>query len=323
MHNLIPILFAFSTAFALASPAVVASERGPALPDYPAEKIGSGVFVIHGPTQYPTPENQGFMNNPAFIVTEAGVIVVDPGASVQSGEMVLRQIRQVTDAPLIAVLNTHVHGDHWLGNQAMRAEAPEVPIYGHPKMIAAIEAGAGAQWIDLMMRATDGATQGTEVVIPNKSVDAGDVLEIGGLSFLVYHYGQQHTHSDLMIAVPEHGLLFLGDNANNGRIVRMDDGSFTGLINGLEQIKTAAAGADVLIPGHGQTGGWEIVDENLSYLNTLYDGVAELYDENLSDFEMKPVIAERLSTFEDWAGFDDELGKHISLAYLEVEANAF
>ena len=58
---------------------------------------------------------------------------------------------------------------------------------------------------------------------------------------------------------------------------------------------------------HGQTGGWEIVDENLAYLDTVYGGVQELFDEDVSDFEMKPIIAERLSAFHDWAGLDDEL----------------
>ncbi len=125
-----------------------------------------------------------------------------------------------------------------------------------------------------------------------------------------------------MIEVPERSLLFLGDNANNKRIVRMDDASFSGLINGLQQIKTRAK-ADVLVPGHGQTGGWEIVDENLEYLNTVYGGVQELFEDDVSDFEMKPVIADRLSAFQDWAGLDDELGKHISIAYLQVEAEAF
>jgi len=112
---------------ALALPAAAA--RGPEVPDYPADLVASGLYVIHGPVGYSSPENQGFMNNPAFLVTETGVVVVDPGSSVQTGEMVLRQIRKVTDKPLLAVLNTHVHGDHWLGNQAMIAVAPEVDIW--------------------------------------------------------------------------------------------------------------------------------------------------------------------------------------------------
>lgn len=297
--------------------------RGPDVPDYQSDEVAPGVFVIHGPLDYPNPKNQGFMNNPAFLVTDTGVVVVDPGSSVQTGEMVLRQIRKVTDKPLLAVLNTHVHGDHWLGNQAIRAVAPEVPIYGHPKMLEAIEKGAGAEWVDLMMRATEGATAGTEVVGPSKALDHGDEVEHGGLRFRIHHYGQVHTHTDLMIEVPEKALLFLGDNANNKRIVRMDDGSFAGTVAALEKIKQDAPSAEVLVPGHGRTGGWEIVDANREYMATLYGSVEVLFEEGLSDFEMKPQIAEKLAAFKNWAGFEDELGKHISLAYLQAEEAAF
>lgn len=299
----------------------VAAERGPALPDYPPEKVADGVYVIHGPIDYPTPENQGFMNNPAWVVTDAGVVVIEPGSSVQTGEMVLRALREITDAPIIAVLNTHVHGDHWLGNQAIRAAYPEVPIYAHPNMIAAIENGAGEQWLDLMLRATEGATAGTEAVGPTQAVGGETELELGGLTFRIHHWGPAHTNNDLMIEIPERGVLFAADNANNERIVRMDDASFEGLIDTLERAKTIPA--EVVVPGHGLTGGPEIIIENLDYVSTLRQTVAELYDEGLSDFEMKDPVAERLTDYADWAGFDDELGKHISLAYLEVEADAF
>jgi len=310
-------------AFALLALAnlAAAAERGPAVPDYPFQEVAEGVYVIHGPVGYPSPANQGFMNNPAWVLNDAGVVVVDPGASVQSGEMVLRALRKVTDAPVIAVLNTHVHGDHWLGNQAIRAAYPEVPIYGHPAMIEAIENGAGEEWLGRMMRATEGATAGTEVVEPSQSVDGGAELKLGGLTYRIHHWGQAHTKTDLMIEIPERGVLFAGDNANNERIVRMDDASFTGLIDTLERAK--AIPAKVLVPGHGATGGPEIIDENLRYVSTLHEAVAVLFEEGLSDFEMKDTIAERLADYEDWAGFDDELGKHISLAYLEVEAEAF
>lgn len=317
MNYQIPMLGALF----LLAPAVFA-ERGPAVPDYPAEEVAPGVHVIHGPVGYPTPENQGFMNNPAFIVGETGVVVVDPGSSVQTGEMVLRQIAKVTGKPVLAVVNTHVHGDHWLGNQAIREAMPEVPIYGHPKMIEKIEQGAGEEWIQRMLRATDNATRGTEIVGPSQAMDHGDEIVVDGNTYRFHHYGQVHSHTDLMIDVPEKNVLFLGDNANNRRIVRMDDGSFSNSVKALETIKGASAAA-VLVPGHGQTGDWEIVDDYREYLAGVYDGVAELYDEGVSDFEMKPRIAERLSRFSDWAGFDDELGKHISLAYLEVEEAAF
>lgn len=308
-------------AFGLTTAAALAAERGPAVPDYPAEQVAPNTYVIHGPLSYPNPENQGFMNNPAFVLTDAGVVVVDPGSSVQTGAMVLRQVREVTDAPLAAVLNTHAHGDHWLGNQALREADPEVPIYGHPEMIRAIEEGAGERWVSNMESMTEGATRGTRVVGPNHTVADGDTLAIGGVTFRFHHPGPAHTDSDVMIEVAEEDLLFLGDNACNERIVRMDDGTFQGSVEVLEAARSVEA--DVLVPGHGQTGGWAIVDAYQAYLEGLYDAVSEYYDQGMMDYEMKPKVRERMARFHDWSGFEEELGKHISLAMLEYEQRMF
>ena len=142
-------------------PFAATANKAPAIPDYQAIEVTDGVWVIHGPLSYPSPENLGFMNNPAWINTNAGVVIVDPGSSVQVGDMVLRVLRAHTDAPVVAVFNTHEHGDHWLGNQAIRAAYPDVPIYGHPNMIAKLDAGLGETWTSLMDGMTKGATAGT------------------------------------------------------------------------------------------------------------------------------------------------------------------
>ncbi len=299
----------------------VAAERGPAVPDYPAKQVAAHTYVVHGPVGYPSAQNQGFMNNPAFVLTAAGVVVVDPGSSVQTGAMVLRQIRKVTAKPVIAVLNTHAHGDHWLGNQAFREADPQVPIYGHPRMIKAIEEGAGASWVASMESMTEGASRGTRVVAPNHTVADGDTLTLDGVMFRFHNFGTAHTNNDLMIEVPQEQVLFLADNANNHRIVRMDDGKFSGNITTLDEAMKIKA--KVLVPGHGETGGWEVVQAYRDYLVELRAAVKKYYDAGMSDFEMKPSVAADLVRFKDWPGFDDELGKHISLAYLEIENESF
>ncbi len=110
--------------------------------DHPFEKVAENTWVMHGPLEMPNPENQGFMNNPGVVLTSAGAVIVDPGSSVQAGEMVLRMLKTVTDKPVVAVFNTHIHGDHWLGNQAIRAAYPDVPVYGHTEMLVMVEEGA-------------------------------------------------------------------------------------------------------------------------------------------------------------------------------------
>jgi glyoxylase-like metal-dependent hydrolase (beta-lactamase superfamily II) len=302
-------------------PAAIAVERGPAVPDYPADQVTDGVYVIHGPLGEPSVDNQGFMNNPAFIVTGEGVIVVDPGSSVQTGEMVLRQIRKVTRLPVAAVLNTHIHGDHWLANDALSQAFPGVPIYGHPKMVERVGRGEGKEWIDLLLRLTEQATSGTGVVGPNLQVDHEDEIEVAGLKIRFLYLPMAHSDTDLMIEVPAKKLIFLGDNAMVNRFGQMRHGTFKGNIEALDL--AIEQQAEHYVPGHGPSGGVEVPETYRRYLKMMREEVAKYLDEGLSDFEMKPQVVEALAEFQGWVDFEGNVGKHISQAYLEVEAELF
>jgi glyoxylase-like metal-dependent hydrolase (beta-lactamase superfamily II) len=300
---------------------VQATERGPEVPDYPADKVADNVYVIHGPLQMPNPENQGFMNNPGIVITDAGLVILDPGSSVQSGEMVLRVAGKLSDKPVVAVFNSHVHGDHWLGNQAVRAAWPDAAIYGHPVMISMIADGEGNSWVELMDQMTEGKTRGTTVVAPDKAVDHGDEIKVGNYTFRMHHYGKAHTPTDIMVEIVEPGIVFLGDIVMNGRVTRLDDGDIPGNIRSCTEI--LKTGATIYVPGHGQSGNRSLVDRMHTYLDTVYSSVQVLFEDGLSDFEMKDAISAKLQAYADWEDFDVQLGKHISFAYLKIEAEAF
>lgn len=242
----------------------------PPLPDYTPDKISKQAWVIHGPLGHPSAKNQGFMNNPGIVLTDQGAVIVDPGSSVQAGEMVLRALAKLTKEPVIAVFNTHIHGDHWLGNQAVKKAFPDAKIYAHPKMIQAVKDGEGDSWVSLMEKMTDGATTGTTVTPPTHDVDNGDILSIGNKHFKIHHYGQCHTVTDIMIEVVEDKIIFLGDNVLSNRMARMSDGNFTGSINTINEImlKTDAM---IWVPGHGRTGDISLVKDFHHYLSVVYD----------------------------------------------------
>lgn len=80
--------------------------RGPAVKDHPLRQVAPHVWMIFSPDGFPTPENQGMMCNITFVDTAQGLVVVDTGASVQIGEMAIRQIRKTFKKPIIAVINT-------------------------------------------------------------------------------------------------------------------------------------------------------------------------------------------------------------------------
>ena len=298
----------------LAGAAYALQKAAPIRVDYPPQEIAPGVYVIHGPKELPSPENQGFMNNPAWIVTDDGVVVVDPGSSVQVGEMVLARIEKTTDKPILAVFNSHIHGDHWLGNQAIRARYPQVPIYGHERVGPKVIAGAGTEWVELMLSMTQNATAGTSVVKPDHPVKDGD-------EYRVMNNDKAHTDTDIMLHVPEKSLIFLGDNAGHERILRLEGGSFPGNVAALEN--AIATGASVFVPGHGPSGGKEVAERYRDYLKTVYSTAQLGVDEGLADFEIRPLLMPKLEPWSQWAGFEHELGRHINGAYLEAEAAAF
>jgi len=82
---------------------LIPSLSGAAVKDYPFEKVADNTWVIHGPLEMPNVGNQGFMNNPGIVLTSKGTVIIDPGSSVQAGEMVLRMLKAVTDRPVVAV----------------------------------------------------------------------------------------------------------------------------------------------------------------------------------------------------------------------------
>lgn len=300
----------------------LANEKaGPLRKAFQQHQIADNVYVIYGDIGFPSPENQGFMNNPSYIIGDAGVVVVDPGGSVQVGEMLMAHIAKTTDKPVVAVFNTHVHGDHWLGNHAITDKYPDVAIYAHHRVAPAIKAGAGEAWVELMFTSTEGATAGTRVVPPNNDLDHADEVSVAGLTFVAIHNDLAHTNTDAMLFVKEKNVVYLADNGANERVLRLEHGSYRGNIEALTL--ALDTGASVFVPGHGPAGGREVAKSYRSFLDTIYSTAKQGYDDGLADFELRPLLLEKLKPWREWAGFHTELGQHISGAYLEAEAADF
>lgn len=299
----------------LACPSVYATE----VRDYPPSMIAKHTYVIHGPLGYPSPENQGFMNNPGFVITNDGVVVIDPGSTVQVGRMLLKQIHLVTNKPVTHVFDTHIHGDHWLGNQAIKEAYPKVVLMSHPETIKKILEGEGDNWVNTMDSMTNGLSRGTQSVAPEVAVLDKAEIKIGGMTFRIFSSDNAHSHTDIMIQVVEDSVIFTGDNVLNQTIARMVDGNFKGSIEACDRV--AAIKAKHYVPGHGPTGDVSIVNNYRNYLSTLFDNVKQQYELGKADFEMKADIAAKLKPYANWNRFDLEFGKHIGLAVLEIESS--
>ena len=299
--------------------------EGPPVKDIPAQQLSAHVWMIFSPDGFPTPENRGMMSNVIFVLTTAGVVVIDSGASLQIGQMAIRMIRKVTDKPVVAVFNSHYHGDHWLGNHAfVKAYGKQLPIYALSSTIDKLKGAEGNLWRSLMERWTNQSTLGTEVVLPNTVVKPGQVIRIGDVSFRMHHYGTAHTPSDLCVEVVEDKLTAVGDIAMGNRIANMDEGSYAGTFKYYNALM-AAAGDQLWVPGHGQ-GAKDLLKTYGEFMAGIWEPCLQAVKDGKSEAEARsmvlkdPRVASRAKTMQ---GFEGNIGKYISLAYLEAEKDAF
>lgn len=298
---------------------------GPPMYDIEPKQLSRHVWVIYAADGFPTPENRGMMSNVTFVVTSAGVVILDSGSSLQIGEMAIRMIRKVTDKPVIAVFNSHFHGDHWLGNHAfVNAFGKQLPIHALAATRKTIEGYEGNVWRTLMEKWTNQSTTGTEVFAPNRTVEHGQVLKFGDVTLRMHYYGRAHTDADLSIEVVEDKVTHIGDIAMANRIANIDDGSYPGTFKYYDALMKAA-GDQVWLPGHGQPGK-DILQTYGTFLKGIWEPCLQAVKDGKSEGEAKalvlkdPRVASRAATMQ---GFDSNIGKYTSLAYLEAEKEAF
>ena len=299
--------------------------EGPPVADIPAQKLSPHVWMIYSPDGFPTPENRGMMANVIFVVTKAGVVVIDSGASLQIGQMAIRMIRKVTDKPVVAVFNSHYHGDHWLGNHAfVKTYGDKLPIYALPSTIEKLKGAEGNLWRSLMERWTNQSTLGTQVVLPNSPVQQGQAIQIGDVTFRMHHYGTAHTPSDLCVEVVQDKVTAVGDIAMTNRIANMDEGSYLGTFKYYKSLE-AATGQQLWVPGHGQARP-DLLKTYGDFMAGIWEPCLKAVEDGKTEAEARaavmkdPRVAARAKSMQ---GFDGNIGKYVSLAYLEAEKVAF
>jgi glyoxylase-like metal-dependent hydrolase (beta-lactamase superfamily II) len=176
-------------------------------------------------------------------------LVVDTRGDLAQGAELAAAVRAVTAAPL-AVAITHAHFDHCFGTAAF---AP-APVYALPRcreVLAATAAAQRAQWSthyrDQGDHATAAALAATEPPLPDR--DAPATLDLGGRRVELRHLGRGHTDHDLVVAVPDAGVVFAGDLVEQGAPPDLGDAVVAEWPATLAAL--LALGPRVVVPGHG------------------------------------------------------------------------
>lgn len=286
-----------------------------------AEQVADGVYAVISPARdFPSVENKGWNSNAAFVLTQDGILVFDTGSSETIGKALLKTIRRVSDAPVRWVINSHGHGDHWLGNAAFAGENPR-------EMIASDTAKArmekdGHDWVERFSRMTGGATGDFQPLPAKDAVSAAVERDFGGVKVHLLFSNNGHSPGDIAAWLPQKGVLMTGDTLYTQRPPATFDANVP---HWIEFLKTLSAlQPKVAIPGHGPVGDTQSVKDLHDYFDTLWKAVTQAYEAGQADFEAIPAVKEKMARFENtFPGMEERLGESVSHVYLQVEAALF
>lgn len=162
------------------------------------------------------------------------------------------------------------------------------------------------------------------MVAPNRTVENGQVLKFGDVTFRMHYYGRAHTDADLCVEVVEDKVTHIGDIAMANRIANIDDGSYPGTFKYYDALQKTA-GDQLWALGHGLPGK-DILQTYGTFLRGIWEPCLQAVKDGQSESQARavvvrdPRVASRARTMQ---GFDSNIGKYTSLAYLEAEKEAF
>ena len=212
------------------------------------EPVAPGVFAHIGDKGGRSVENEGLNANIGLVVTPAGAVLIDSGATFASARKIHDAVKAVTSQPLRWVINTGGQDHRWLGNSYFQGTGAQ--LIAHANARADMQTRGGEHLAGL--RALLGpAADGTTAVLPARWIEGPvERLNLGGTAIELHHAGGGHTPGDLLVWLPQAGVLFSGDVIYVDRMLGVIPVSNTrAWLASFAQVESLQPA--VIVPGHG------------------------------------------------------------------------
>nr|MBO2515067.1 hypothetical protein [Gammaproteobacteria bacterium] len=235
-----------------------------------------GGFGPQEMTRYQVKENiytirNAGAGNVIMLVGEEGVVLIDDKFP-QDHDAIMKLVREVTDAPVLYVINTHMHPDHVGGNPAMK------------DIGAAIVSSENARRI-MAERGTPGLA----------NIAMRDYLRIylDEMPIDLYYFGRGHTDGDIVIHLPTERIVITGDLfALYGPYRAVIDYSAGGSLRDWPRTleRVLQLDFDLVIPGHSGPTDRANIEGYIDYLTRTAQMVREMNAQNRSREDIQKML---------------------------------
>jgi glyoxylase-like metal-dependent hydrolase (beta-lactamase superfamily II) len=215
--------------------------------------------------------DRGHCNN-VIIEMKDYLIVVD-GNFPEGAQGTLTDVKRISAKPVKYVFNTHHHGDHTYGNPVWtQAGATTLAFQGVADEMKRYEPARFRS--SVKQRQDVAGLQRDEPEAPKQLINEDlYVLNDGSRKVEFRHVGWGHTRGDGFVYLPKEQVLCTGDAVVNGPFNNTADANlanWANVLRSLEKLKVK-----YVLPGHGKSGGREVLLGQEQFLTELYKAVKD------------------------------------------------
>lgn len=236
------------------------------------------------------------------------VLIVETGLGPRSAERVLEFAAGYAKGRRLYLTTTHFHPEHAFGAQVFAGQA----TYLVNRAQADDLARRGPGYLDMFRGLGDQVArelEGVTLRAPDVVYDGSCDLDLGGRVVRLRPVGRGHTRSDQVVTVPDAGTMFTGDLVETGQFSIFPwfppydtDVSGVGWIAVMQRL--IDENPRVVVPGHGDIGGPQLLADVRDYLAELRDETWRRQEEEATDGRTiaKEVRALMIERHPGWAG---------------------
>ncbi len=250
--------------------------------------------------------------NVGLVGGSRGLVVIDTHSSSGTAQRVVEQVRALGAGDVVAVVNTHAHWDHVLGNATFLEAYAGAPVVAHEAAAAALREHGPATLEDAA-RETD--VTGTTVVAPDDVFSSARVIDLGDRIVEVVHPGRGHTSGDAVVRVGDADVLFAGDlleeSAARDGVPSFGSDCYPFEWPAALELVTNMLGPDpIVVPGHGLPVGRDFVMEQRADIGMVA--------ETIRDLAGRGVKPEQMAEAAEWPFPVSELEQAFARGYAQL-----
>ena len=274
------------------------------------KEVSKDIYCFFGLAQVMDKRNNGNMSNSCFVNMGTSYLVIDSGPTFQYASQAYAQMKKINNLPLSYVINTHIHDDHWLGNDFYKQQGAKIIGPSNFKNLPK------AKMTRMQRRISAEAFKGTRQAYPSIFVDDNKTLQIDGKKVLIKSVNHKaHTADDLFVYIPSKKVVFAGDLVFNARLPSLRDGNINGWLTALQELRKMDV--KYIIGGHGESINKRSIDFTYDYLSKLKHSLVKLLDEGVDIGDAVNKV--KMQEYKDVPFYDSIHRQNVESAYRTLE----